>query len=146
MEAVHPVAVRRTIQALDTAELESFPRRQALWVMMNCSAAVGLLILHFAFRPFHPIYSPGVIWLLVVGAVVQAADAAWLYWRRPSLRVGRMHVWGLVYFTLLLSFLLSMASPVGDIQYSLIMILPVVAISFRKSVWAGVSVGAAGGC
>src|SRR5437868_6582657 len=74
MEAVDRVRVRRTIQAGQTAELESFPRRQAIWVGLNCSAAVGLLILHFAFAPFHPIYSPGVIGLLSVGAVVAMVD------------------------------------------------------------------------
>jgi signal transduction histidine kinase len=145
MEAVHRVSVRRTIQAAQTAELESFPRRQAIWVLLNSSAAVGLLILHFVFAPIHPIRSPQVVGLLLVGVVVQAVDAAWLYWRKPPLWLGRMHVWGLVYFTLLLSFLLSMASPVGDIQFSLIMILPVVAVSFRKSPWVGLSVGAAAG-
>ena len=88
MEAVHPVSVRRTIQAAHTTELESFPRRQAIWVLLNCSAAVGLLILHFIFAPYHPIGSALVVGLLIGGALVQAVDAAWLYWRRPPLRVG----------------------------------------------------------
>lgn len=118
---------------------------QARWAAVNLGLIGLVLLLQYVpvFGHEHP--SARIVGIFAVAGALQFGDWVWLLCRRAPLRrrEAMTHFKFSLAFNVLLAFVLAMCLPLEDIQYGLLVLPAVVAITFRYGLLAGIGLSLA---
>jgi len=121
---------------------ESFRRQELFFALLNLFLIGALLALQAISRFVRGRPSASVIWVLVVGLIVQAVHLTWLNWSTApvSSRKRRIFTFWSLGFNSALAFALTFITIRGDTAYYALMLLPVLEAAFRLSLPATIAV------
>ena len=115
------------------SDFESFKQQESILVILNLFVLATLLLVHTAFSSHWGEPSPWLIAILSSAFVAQAGELIWLQGRRRPLRPGGILL--LTGFSISLNFSLALAlellSKREDIQYFIVMVVPILEAAFR---------------
>lgn len=115
------------------SDFESFKQQESILVILNLFVLATLLLVHTVFSSHWGERSPWLIAILSVAFVVQVGELIWLQGRKR--RLGPTGILLLTGFSIALNFSLALAlellSNREDIQYFVLMIVPILEAAFR---------------
>ncbi|HEX9081381.1 MAG TPA: ATP-binding protein [Holophagaceae bacterium] len=121
-----------------TLEFASFRRENAVLILLNLGVMLGLLGLHFIFRPVLGAMSMAGALALGGRFLLQLGELAWM--SHPSFQLGpdgtRIYAWATVLVHLGFAFLLSWIGPGQESHYVVLLVIPVIASAFWFT-WPG---------
>ena len=123
-------------QAPDPVQL--FVQQETLLIGLNLFALTGLLVIQWLFRGItDPLSFDFVMILFVLRIVEQSGEVWWLQHCGHSLSEQGAHRYGSssIFIHLVFAFAVSCAANSVDAHYSVLLILPIIAASFRFGLW-----------
>ena len=119
--------------ALLAFDLDSFKQQESVFVILNLFVLATLLLIHTLFSSHLGVPSPALIAILAGAFVAQAAELVWLQGRKQRLTpAGIMVLTGVsIAMNFSLAFALELLSNREDIQYFIVMVVPILQAAFR---------------
>jgi len=111
----------------------SLRRQQSIFSLLNLLIILALLIGHTRLSWYLGSASPGIIWLLGLGLVAEAAELTWLQTRMAPMtdRAFTLLAWWSILMNAFLATTLSIITGGKDGEYFLLMVVPLLAAAFR---------------